>query len=217
MFSSGFKAGARRLMERFVAPLLHRLGVTPNMVTLIGLLLTAGVAAVLANGSLFLGGWLLMVAAIFDLFDGALARATNQTSRFGAFFDSIIDRYGEAVIFLGLLIHYQRIGGTQSLTAIVLVYAAIIGSLMVSYARARAEGLDIACETGWLGRPERIMILCLGLVVGWLMVALWILAIFTNITAIQRIVHVWRSEQAVQAETTPNARKPLWGLGRIEK
>src|SRR5688500_9070810 len=102
MFSTGFKNATRRLMERTVAPLLNRLGITPNMVTLIGLLLTAGVAAVLANGSLFVGGWLLIAASIFDLFDGALARATNQTSRFGAFFDSIIDRYSEAVIFLGL-------------------------------------------------------------------------------------------------------------------
>ena len=203
-------------MERFVAPTLHRLGVTPNMVTLIGLLLTVGVAAVLANGSLFLGGWLLMAAAIFDLFDGALARATNQTSRFGAFFDSIMDRYGEAVTFLGLLIHYQHVGGPQSLTAIVLVYAAIVGSVMVSYTRARAEGLGIACETGWLGRPERIIILWIGLISGWLIAALWILAIFTNFTAIQRIVHVWKSEQAAQTETTPKTRKPLWGL-RIEK
>lgn len=217
MFSTGFKNATRRLMERTVAPLLNRLGITPNMVTLIGLLLTAGVAAVLANGSLFVGGWLLIAASIFDLFDGALARATNQTSRFGAFFDSIIDRYSEAVIFLGLLVYYQRLGGPQSLTPIVLVYSAIIGSVMVSYARARAEGLAIPCETGWLGRPERLTILCICLILGWLPLALWTLAIFTNITAIQRIVHVWQVERAAQSEANPKVRKPLRAGLRIEK
>lgn len=217
MYSSGFKRWTRRLMERFVAPILHRLGVTPNMVTLIGLLLTVGVAAVLANSALVLGGWLLMAAGLFDLFDGALARATNQSSRFGAFFDSIIDRYSEAVIFLGLLIHYHRAGGPQALTAIALVYCAILGSVMVSYTRARAEGLGFECETGWLGRPERITILCLGLVLNWLIVALWILAIFTNFTAIQRIVHVWQAEQAAKAEEQPKVRKPLWDFLRMEK
>ncbi|MBA3471114.1 MAG: CDP-alcohol phosphatidyltransferase family protein [Herpetosiphonaceae bacterium] len=207
----------RRLMERLVAPILGRLGITPNMVTLVGLLLTVGVAAVLATGNLFLGGWLLIAAGLFDLFDGALARATNQSSRFGAFFDSIIDRYSEAVIFLGLLIHYQRADGPQTLTAISLVYCAIIGSVMVSYARARAEGLDFECETGWLGRPERITILCIGLILNWLIVALWVLAIFTNITAVQRIFHVWKAERTAKAAEQPKVRKPLWDFLRIEK
>jgi CDP-diacylglycerol--glycerol-3-phosphate 3-phosphatidyltransferase len=207
----------RRLMERSVAPILGRLGITPNMVTLVGLLLTIGVAAVLANGSLFLGGWLLIAAGLFDLFDGALARATNQSSRFGAFFDSIIDRYSEAVIFLGLLIHYQRAAGPQTLTAISLVYCAIIGSVMVSYARARAEGLDFECETGWLGRPERITILCIGLILNWLIVALWVLAIFTNITAIQRIFHVWKAERTAKSTDQPKVRNPIWDFLRMEK
>jgi CDP-diacylglycerol---glycerol-3-phosphate 3-phosphatidyltransferase len=217
MYSSNFKRSMRRLMERFVAPILGRLGITPNMVTLVGLLLTVGVAAVLANGSLFLGGWLLIAAGLFDLFDGALARATNQTSRFGAFFDSIIDRYSEAVIFLGLLIHYQRADGPQTLTAISLVYCAILGSVMVSYTRARAEGLDFECETGWLGRPERITILCIGLILNWLIVALWVLAIFTNFTAIQRIFHVWKAERTAKATDQPKVRNPIWDFLRMEK
>ncbi len=217
MYSSEFKRSMRRLMERFVAPILGRLGITPNMVTLVGLLLTGGVAAVLATGNLFLGGWLLIAAGLFDLFDGALARATNQSSRFGAFFDSIIDRYSEAIIFLGLLIYYQRADGPQTLTAISLVYGAIIGSVMVSYARARAEGLDFECETGWLGRPERITILCIGLILNWLIVALWVLAIFTNITAIQRIFHVWKAERTAKAPQQPKVRNPIWDFLRIEK
>ncbi len=219
MYSAGFKQSVRRLMERSIAPLLSRLGITPNMVTLIGLLLTIGVAAVLANGSLVLGGWLLIAAGLFDLFDGALARATNQMSRFGAFFDSIIDRYSEAVIFFGLLLHYQQTRQENTLLLIALVYASIIGSLMVSYARARAEGLSISCETGWLGRPERITILVVGLVFGWMLVALATLAIFTNVTAIQRIYHVWRSAREPQEAlpAAPAVRKRLWSFFPPEK
>ncbi|WP_205701372.1 CDP-alcohol phosphatidyltransferase family protein [Herpetosiphon llansteffanensis] len=213
MYSSGIKRWARRLMEDFVAPILGRLGITPNMVTLIGVLLTAGVAAVLANGNLQVGGVLLILASIFDLFDGALARATNQSSRFGAFFDSIMDRYSEAVVFFGLLmfIHTKMTGNTT--LALTLVYASIIGSIMVSYARARAEGLDIPCETGWLGRPERITILSTCLIFGWLMAALWILAIFTNFTAIQRIYHVWRTEQAANPQPKP-VKTSRWNISR---
>ncbi|GAA5526860.1 CDP-alcohol phosphatidyltransferase family protein [Herpetosiphon gulosus] len=213
MYSTGIKRWARQLMENFVAPVLSRLGITPNMVTLIGVLLTAGVAAVLANGSLQVGGVLLILSSIFDLFDGALARATNQSSRFGAFFDSIMDRYSEAVVFFGLLIfiHTKMVGSTT--LALTLVYCSIIGSIMVSYARARAEGLSIPCETGWLGRPERITILCTCLILNWLMAGLWILAIFTNITAIQRIYHVWRTEQIANPQPKP-VKSNRWNISR---
>lgn len=215
MYSSHFKHTVRRLMEHTVAPALHRVGLTPNLVTLIGFLLTVGVAVVLGQGHLLAGGILLIVAGVFDLFDGALARATQQASAFGAFFDSIIDRYSEAVIFFGLLVHFQLQNGPDSLRLIVLVYAGLLGSLMVSYSRARAEGLDIPCETGWLGRPERITILCTGLILGWLEPALWGLAVFTNITAVQRIAHVWRASRMpaeVHSGGTPVVRKSIWSF-----
>ena len=217
MYSAGFKQMVRRLVERSVAPVFGRLGITPNMVTLIGLLLTMGVAVVLANGSLQLGGWLLIGAGVFDLFDGALARATNQTSRFGAFFDSVIDRYSEALIFFGLLLFYHQQQGAEAMLAVTLVYASILGSLMVSYARARAEGLSIACETGWLGRPERITILVIGLILGYVVVALWILALFTNWTAIQRIYHVWKASQEPVEPPIPAVRKRIWTFFSPEK
>ena len=213
MFSQNFKRWSRRIVEQYIAPVLSRLRLTPNVLTLIGVILTGGVAIVLANGRLFLGGWLLVFASIFDLFDGAVARTTNQTSTFGAFFDSIMDRYSEAIVFLGLLVYFHQLDAAQSLQGIMLVYVAIIGSLMVSYARARAEGLNIACETGWLGRPERLAILCSGLVFGFLTIALWILAILTNFTAIQRIYHVWKHEQLANPELKPKtARRPLFGF-----
>lgn len=174
-----------------------RTGVTPNTLTLIGLLLNVGVAAVLAAGYLTLGGVLLIFTAAFDALDGTLARMTGQQSKFGAFFDSTLDRYSEAVIYGGLLYYYVEQGAR---TEVVLVYAAIIGSLMVSYARARAEGLGLECKVGLLTRFERFVVLCAGLVLGLVTLALWLVAIFANLTAAQRIVHVWRTTR--EATTT---------------
>lgn len=174
-----------------------RTGVTPNTLTLIGLLLNVGVAAVLAAGYLTLAGVLLIFTAAFDALDGTLARMTGQQSKFGAFFDSTLDRYSEAVIYGGLLYYYVEQGAR---TEVVLVYAAIIGSLMVSYARARAEGLGLECKVGLLTRFERFVVLCAGLVLGLVTLALWLVAIFANLTATQRIVHVWRTTR--EATTT---------------
>ena len=172
-----------------LARIFERLGLTPNMLTLIGLGLNAAVAAVLARGSIPLGGVLLLVASSFDALDGTLARITGRQSRFGAFFDSTIDRYSEAVVYGGLLIYHVDQGAR---TETLLVYAAIIGSLMVSYARARAEGLNIECRVGLLTRADRMLILAVGLVLGWVGPVLWLVAVFANLTAVQRMLYVWR-------------------------
>ncbi|MCC6625834.1 MAG: CDP-alcohol phosphatidyltransferase family protein [Chloroflexi bacterium] len=180
-----------RSLARTLAVGLARTGISPNGLTVIGLLLNVAVAAVLASGHLAAGGALLLLAGAFDMLDGALARATNQTSKFGAFFDSTLDRYSELVVFFGLLLHLQATG---FLTEAALVYAAAAGSVLVSYARARAEALGFDCEVGLLGRPERILVLAAGLLFGEvaLLGVLWLLAILTNATAVQRMVHVWR-------------------------
>ena len=181
-----------RVQARRVAQWLRWTGLTPNMLTVIGLLLNCGVAVVLARGHLFWGGVLVLAAGLFDLLDGAMARVTDRTSPFGAFFDSTLDRYSEAVVYGGLLVYflYGDYPGDGRLGA-VLIYLTIVGSLLVSYARARAEGLGYKLQVGLLARPERIIILSLGLLVGWPLWALWILAIFTNLTAAQRIYHLW--------------------------
>jgi CDP-diacylglycerol---glycerol-3-phosphate 3-phosphatidyltransferase len=185
------KEGARSF-ARTLAVGLGRTGITPNALTIIGLLLNVGVAAVLANGFLAAGGALLLVAGAFDMLDGALAKATGQMTKFGAFFDSTLDRYSELVVFFGLLIYLQASG---LLLESGLVYAAAAGSVMVSYARARAEALGFDCEVGLLARPERILVLAAGLLLGYPAVALWVLAVLTNVTAVQRIIHVWRLER----------------------
>ena len=144
-----------------------------------------------ASGQLFLGGWLLIAAALFDTLDGAVARISGKTTRFGAFLDSVMDRYSEAVTLLAIAAYYLTQPAPQ--LPVMLVFFAMAGSLMVSYARARAEGLGIDCKEGFFQRTERIVVLIVGLIFGWLLPVLWILAIGTNLTAIQRIVDVYRN------------------------
>ncbi len=173
-----------------VASLIGRTGVSPNVVTLIGVVLNLGVAWVLAQGHMRIGGVLVPLVALFDALDGTVARLTGKRSRFGAFLDSTMDRFSEAIVYLGLLVFYTRIGAGRE---ILLIYATIVGSLMVSYARARAEGLGLDCKIGLLTRLERIIVLTAALVLDQVPTALWILAILTNFTALQRMYHVWKA------------------------
>ncbi len=205
MLTEPFEARVRELTQRVVGRALGRSRITPNMLTVIGLLLTLSVTVALATEHLVLGGVLVLVTSVFDMFDGALARATDRNSTFGAFFDSTMDRYSEALIFLGLLLYYQRVPATHF--ELSFVYLAIIGSLMVSYTRARAEALGLECKVGILARPERIILLSLGLIVGWLDFTLAILALFTNLTAFQRIYHVWLQTEGAQPKG-PQVAKP---------
>jgi len=173
-----------------LARLIGRTGVSPNVVTLMGVVLNLGVAWVLARGYMRLGGLLVPLVALFDALDGTLARLTGRRSRFGAFLDSTMDRFSEAILYLGLLSFYTRHGARQE---ILLIYATIVGSLMVSYARARAEGLGLQCRVGLLTRLERVIVLTVALILDQMSIALWVLAILTNFTALQRMYYVWRA------------------------
>jgi CDP-diacylglycerol---glycerol-3-phosphate 3-phosphatidyltransferase len=185
------------LVGNLVRSQLQRLGfylaqtrLSPNAFTLIGLLLNIVVAAIIASGNLLLGGIMALVAGAFDMLDGAVARSTGQVTKFGGFFDSTLDRYSEAIVYFGLLIYLMNTdAGT---TAVALLFAAIIGSLMVSYSRARAEAAGVDAEVGIFARPERIILLAILLMFDQPVIALWILAIVTNFTTMQRIFHVWR-------------------------
>lgn len=173
-----------------VGRVIARTGLTPNQLTLIGLLLNVIVAVVIATGEYRLGGVLLLVASAFDMLDGAVARATGAISRVGGFLDSTLDRYSEIVVYLGVLIYLLDTDDAR--TASVLIVVASSGALMISYARARAEAIGYTAAVGIAARPERVVLLALFLIVGWTIWALWLLAIVTHITAITRIVHVWR-------------------------
>ncbi|HXV97554.1 MAG TPA: CDP-alcohol phosphatidyltransferase family protein, partial [Anaerolineae bacterium] len=142
-----------RILYEPPARFISTLGVSPNVLTVVGFLLMVGIAVVLAQGYLFLGGILIIIAALFDAIDGTLARMMGRTSRFGAFLDSTLDRYSEAVIFLGLFIY---LSGQNQKIELLLVYATVVGSLMVSYARARAEGIGISLKDGLFTRFERV-------------------------------------------------------------
>jgi CDP-diacylglycerol--glycerol-3-phosphate 3-phosphatidyltransferase len=202
MFSRRIQQRARHLVTLLIQP-LARLGVTPNMLTVLGLLISIVTAIIIAQGYLFVGGWLVLFAGIFDMFDGAMARIRNAATTFGAFLDSTLDRYSESIILLGLLVYaLQRptlqdplwpVSGEQA-WMIVFIFIAGVGSLMVSYTKARAEGLGLECKTGLLARPERVIILALGLL--FTQTGIWalaLLAVFSNITAIERMVAVWRT------------------------
>ena len=184
----------RKLLAEPLARLavwLVGLGVTPNMLTYTGFALAVITAITLGAGYLWQGGIIVVFAAFFDTLDGAVARETNQTSSFGAFIDSTLDRYSESVVFLGLAYYYSA--SVEFRIELVLVFVTIVGSLMVSYTRARAEALDIECKVGILQRPERIILLAFGLLTSWMLPILWILAIFTNFTTLQRIRAVYQN------------------------
>ena len=178
----------------YIAQWLERTGITPNALTLIGFALTLVVAAVLAMGQLLVGGLLLIAAALFDTLDGALARHAGLTTVFGAFFDSTMDRYSEAVTLIALIYYYSA--QPDGRIAVLLLAATLVGSLMVSYTRARAEGLGIECKEGFFQRTERIVVLIIGLVTGWMLPVLAILAVLTNVTAVQRIVSVYQKTKS---------------------
>lgn len=155
-------------------------------------------------GSLVAGGIMVLIAGAFDTLDGALARATNRVTVFGTFYDSTMDRFSEAVVFLGIAIAFLRgpSVGIAEVTGVALSFVVMIGSIMISYARARAEGLQprVECEVGWLQRPERILILGIGLLLprGLLLAVLAVLAVLTHVTVGQRIAHVRRLTQNAQ-------------------
>jgi CDP-diacylglycerol---glycerol-3-phosphate 3-phosphatidyltransferase len=211
MFGPRIQHYARHLAEIVVSPLVA-IGMTPNMATLLGLLLNCATAAVIATGHLRIGGAMLLFAGLFDMVDGALARMRNMKTTFGAFFDSTLDRFSEGIVLLGIIVYAMQQPATPSRTWLVaLTYVAGLSSLMVSYTRARAEGLGLECKTGLMARPERVLLLAAGLMIGgaaWLPWVIGILAVTSTYTSVQRIVVVWRTLQRthVAPSAPPNVR-----------
>ncbi len=176
-----------------IAGFLLRLGLTPNHITLLGLLGNIGAAVLIGMGELRWAGLLAGFMAPLDAVDGAMARLRGASSKFGAFFDSTIDRYDELILLAGLAFYFYNIG---SLAGVMLTFAAAIGSVMVSYTRARAEALGFQASVGILTRVGRAIVLVIGLLFAQALPSVGIIAILANITAIQRIFAVWRQSNA---------------------
>lgn len=190
----GLSQVRKEFSTRIITPVvvfLGRLGLTPNTLTLFGLVI-AGLAAFLASlDYLWAAGLVTLSSSLFDMLDGGLARATGRVTRFGALLDSVVDRVSEALVLLGLLVHY--LSHDHTLGAI-LVYLAFTGSVLVSYLRSRSEGLGVDCKVGVMTRPERVVVLSVGLVAGhWvpnlLLTALVIIAVFSFLTSVHRALY----------------------------
>jgi CDP-diacylglycerol--glycerol-3-phosphate 3-phosphatidyltransferase len=172
--------------------------VTPNQLTVIGLALTFVAAGLVAFGHLRWAGVVLIVAGSFDILDGALARSTHASYPYGAFLDSTLDRYSEGAIYVGLAAYFVGMGGPLQRWLVLATLAALAGSFLVSYVRARAQSLGFTCETGLFARPERVVVTVVGLILGGVVLytVVFLLAILTNFTALQRIREVWLQGRA---------------------
>src|SRR6266480_378607 len=210
-WTSAFGRGSGYLLDAIVRWLaLAR--INPNVLTFLGLVVNTGAALLFgyansANQARMFryAGLVIIGSGFFDLVDGRVARASNQVTRFGGFFDSVVDRYSDAALFFGLLVYYAR-GGRffyMLLTALVM-----ISSIMVSYTRARAESLIGSCKVGFMERPERLVLIIIGALFNVMAPVLWVIAVLSTITVIHRTVHTWQQTQLMEAgelDTTVHA------------
>jgi CDP-diacylglycerol---glycerol-3-phosphate 3-phosphatidyltransferase len=188
MFSDGLKKTVRSKFRPIVLA-CDRMGMTPDSISVIGLLISFVAAIIAARGNLFVGAIVLWVGSALDMVDGDLARLQGTSSKRGAFIDSNFDRLAEAGLFAGLAWYYMTALDSVNARAVLLIILTLSGSLTTSYARARAEGLGVECFGGWLQRPERIIMLILGMLFGRfiLEMVLAVLAVATIATTVQRI------------------------------
>ena len=183
--------------------------INPNALTVMGLVVNSYAAFLFgyANGEnqrrlFFYAGLVIIGSGFFDLVDGRVARALNRVTRFGAFFDSVVDRYSDASLFFGLLVYYAR---GNRFFYVVLTALVMISSIMVSYARARAESLIGTCRVGFLERPERLVLLIIGALFNVMAPALWVIAVLSTITVVHRIVYTWQRTRELDAAATGRA------------
>ena len=192
-----------------VARVIAAIGITANMLTIVGLLFGIAAGVFIALGRLKLAGALILIGGSFDLMDGAVARVSKITNPFGALLDSVVDRYSEGIIFVGLAIYFTRFYSNdieKMVTGLALTCLGLISAFLVSYVRARAEGLKVECKVGLMQRPERVVLLSLGVLfrnllvnVNLLVVALWLIVILSHITVLQRVAFVLKEFHGIRA------------------
>lgn len=181
-------AAGKRVLDTIVG-WFAALRIHPNILTLIGLVINIFAAVLYAKGLFFWAGLVVVFAGIFDMMDGEVARRTKRVTRFGAFFDSVIDRYSDLILLLGLVHYYAKY---EQMFYVALTGLVIVGSVMTSYTRARAESLIPQCKVGFLERPERIVLLIIGSLTNRMAPVLWVMAILSNWTVSQRIWYTYQ-------------------------
>jgi len=184
----------KAILNAIVNP-LSALRVNPNILTLIGLAINILAAILFAKGMFTLAGLVVLFASIFDMVDGEVARRTGRVTKFGAFFDSVIDRYSDMVLLLGLVLWYAKLDRILYTSVVVM---SLIGSIMTSYTRARAESLIPTCKVGFLERPERIVLLIIGSLSNRMGAAMWAMAVLTNWTVVSRICYTWQETKRLE-------------------
>jgi CDP-diacylglycerol--glycerol-3-phosphate 3-phosphatidyltransferase len=197
MFTTRFEAWVRRRAQALMTA-LGRIPVTPNQITVVGVALTFVAAVLTALGYLRWAGIVLIFAGTFDILDGALARSSGKAYPYGAFLDSTLDRYSEGAIYMGLAAYFASTPGPLQRWLLLATVAALAGSFLVSYVRARAQSLGFTCDSGLFARPERVVVTVVGLILGGVVLygVVFLLAILTNLTALQRIREVWLQGRA---------------------
>ncbi len=161
----------------------------PNVLTFIGLVINVIAAVLLASGMFRVAGFVILGAAIFDMVDGRVARSTNRVTRFGGFFDSVLDRYSDLGLLMGLLVYYASV---NRFFYVVLTAVVMTACVMVSYSRARAENVIPRCKVGFMERPERIVLIIIGALFNRMAPVLWVIAVLGNLTVIHRMIYTWQ-------------------------
>jgi CDP-diacylglycerol---glycerol-3-phosphate 3-phosphatidyltransferase len=197
MFTTRFETWVRRRAEALMSA-IGRIPISPNQVTVIGVALTFIASVLVALGYLRWAGVVLIVAGTFDILDGALARSSGRAYPYGAFLDSTLDRYAEGAIYIGLAAYFASTPGPLQRWLLLATVVALAGSFLVSYVRARAQSLGFTCDSGLFARPERVVVTVVGLIFGGVVLygVVFLLAILTNLTALQRIREVWLQGRA---------------------
>jgi phosphatidylglycerophosphate synthase len=196
-------AKLNHFLDTPLSQIAKRIPLSPNTLTIIGFLITSGAAFIITK-NLRLGGIAILIGGIFDTLDGVVARTKGKASKFGAFLDSVLDRYSDAFLFIAISWYLV---GKGNLLGAYLSLGTLVGAFLISYTRARAEGLGESCHTGIMERPERIIALAFATITGWLMPILWIMFVLTHITVLQRIYHVWKATILTNSKSqSPNSK-----------
>jgi CDP-diacylglycerol--glycerol-3-phosphate 3-phosphatidyltransferase len=183
----------------------------PNALTFLGLLINIVAAGLFAQGRFFAAGLVVVGAGLFDMVDGKVARETNRVTRFGGFFDSVLDRYSDLSLLIGLLVYYASI---DRYLYVVLTAVVMMGSVMVSYTRSRAENTIPKCKVGFLERPERVVLIIIGALTNRMGPVLWVIAVFSNVTVIHRMIYTWQETRRLEeaqlraVKDAPESREP---------